>query len=190
MLNLLFRSGSSKTVVTNSANGSVLYQTETHGITHRTIRIEKFNAKTGFQLLAGIHLKMLVHPQTIEYKGQTTSVSDFLVPRDGGRFFVTSDGREYLWRPDDALNLTLEDDSGTVIAKSYNHYGFFHEARNYSVDVSHDSLQILDDIVVTFIVENASMLHKSYERNAGKLILGFAKQIEEGFIEAAAHEIL
>lgn len=81
-----------------------------------------------------------------------------------------------------------------VFHKHHHSDGFFHETQNCNIEVSPDSLSILDDIFVAFVVEYNLEKQRSYELQAEKVVVRLVKTVIEGvaveMLEKESEEII
>ncbi|KAH9846347.1 hypothetical protein C2E23DRAFT_581543 [Lenzites betulinus] len=144
--------------IIDSATGQPVYNVSTpSGLGNNTTSVFNTQGNVVGQFKPGF-----LH-DTVTRRGQTTRVSEWLVKKKifaRARQFVASNGKEYKWvfewdiRGDKGVKL-FECAMGRQVAhahrKAFTQWSFS-SSKAMSIDVSPDVLEILDDIVLSFII--------------------------------------
>ncbi|KAI0822029.1 hypothetical protein BC628DRAFT_1341056 [Trametes gibbosa] len=156
---LVFVSGKvDNSSVVDSATGQAVYEVSTpSGLRNKTTSVRDAHGNE-----VGAYKPGLLH-DTVTRQGQTTRVSEWLVKKKimaRARQFVASNGKEYKWvfewdiRGDKGVKL-FECEMGRQVAhahrKPFTQWSF-KSSKAMSIDVSPDVLEILDDIMLSFII--------------------------------------
>ncbi|KAI0352653.1 hypothetical protein OH77DRAFT_1428382 [Trametes cingulata] len=99
-----------------------------------------------------------VGPDEITYRGETRYVSDWLCKEDlfsRTRMLTAPNGRKYRW--EDLLGRSkfrlVDCETGEVVAEAYGSlFGILADPRNMGIEVSDAGVEILDVIVLSFII--------------------------------------
>jgi len=181
------------TVIVNSADGAVMYATETHKLVNSATTIKRMvPGVEGGQTIAEIHWGTLTfRSPRVKYRGEELRTSDFLLKESlfsrfaliiscksdseilcRSRTFIAGDRKEYKWKCDGPKKfevslwlwpielpghsfseLQLFDPAKNLLVESHKeHFGIFHKASQYNLDITASGMHMLDDIIVSFVV--------------------------------------